>query len=199
MNRRRFLGCCGASVPLLLSGCVRPPGTGNGSSDVSVEIVSRDDQPEAPVEYAVEAVEPLATDEHPARLRVSITNRSDAAVVVGEERAVQFHHVASEDRALYLHPAGEGAGDAPVEPGCWRLTEHVGVPEYYGTVALDPGESVRGESYVYGHPDLPADACLPAGDHRVRTQGSGGDDEEAVAGGEGGTAFEWGFTLRLAE
>ncbi len=184
-------------MPLLLGGCVRPPGAGNGSSDVTVSVAARAEQPDAPVEYAVETVASRPTEEQPARLRVTVTNRSDEPVVMGEERAVQFHHVASAERTLYLHPAGDEAWTGPVEPGCWRLTEAVAVPEYYGTVALDPGETVRGESYVYGHPDLPEDACLPTGDHEVRTQGSVGDDEESVAGGEGAAAFEWGFTLRI--
>lgn len=137
-----------------------------------------------------------ATDDRPARLRVTLENPTGSPVVAGEERDVQFFHRTSTDDALYLYPAGNHAGDAPVEPGCWRLTDYVAVPEYYGTVEIPAGGSIRAASFVFGHPDLPGDVCLPEGDHRVSTSGMAGEDADAVLKGDA-TAFEWGFTLRV--
>lgn len=194
LRRRRLLALAGAG----LGGCVRAPGTGAGDG-VSVSVAARDDPSAGPVEYAVDMVDGVATDTRPARLRVTITNPTEARVVLGEERDVKFHHVASADTALYLHPAGDDPWTGPVEPGCWRLTEYVAVPEYYGTVPLPAGETVTADAYVYGHPELPGDACLPAGDHRLETTGVVGADEEAVFDGAGATEFGWEFTLRVGD
>lgn len=163
-----------------------------------VEVVSTDEGPDCPVKYETTMAEPLATGEHPARLRVTIRNPTDAEVVLGEERAVQFHHVTSDDDALYLLPAG-GRAEEFADPGCWRLTDGVAVAEYYGTVAVPAGESIVAESYVMGSTDLPEDACLPAGEHRVRTSGRAAPDADAILEGDDDdvTDYEWGFTLRV--
>lgn len=201
MDRHRLLALGGATVPIALTGCVEPPGSGRGapSDEVPVRIVSRAEQPAVPIEYDAEMVESLATNDHPARLRVAISNPTDAEVVLGEERDVQFHHVSSAEDTLYLHPASEEAWEGPVEAGCWRLTDHVAVPEYYGLLTIQAGETVRAESYVYGHPDLPADVCLPEGDHRIHTTGIAGADEEAVIDHGDATEFEWELTLRVGD
>lgn len=150
-----------------------------------------------PVEYDATMAEPLATGDRPARVRVTVRNPTDSEVVLGEERAVQFHHVTSEDGALYLLPAGSTPGEF-ADPGCWRLTDHVAVPEYYGTVAVPAGESIVAESHVMGGADLPEGACLPSGEHRIETSGRvapGADDVLEDTGDA--TEFEWGFILRI--
>jgi hypothetical protein len=162
-----------------------------------VEVVSRMAQPDVPIEYEAAMAEPLATDEHPARLRVRIRNPTDAEVVLGEERAVGFHHVTSEDGALYLLPAG-GRVEEFADPGCWRLTEGVAVAEYYGTIAVPASESISAESYVLGNVELPERACLPSGEHRVVTTGRAAGDADAILqDDDGATEYEWGFTLRV--
>jgi hypothetical protein len=224
MRRRQLLRLGTAALPLVLAGCTAtdgPDGSG-GDADGSptptptpspspspsptpsptpegttVEVISTDGGPDVPVEYEAAMAETLANDEHPARLRVTIRNPTDAEVVLGEERAVQFHHVTSEDDDLYLLPAG-GRVEEFADPGCWRLTDGVAVAEYYGTVAIPAGESVGGESYVLGSFDLPEGACLPTGEHRVVTSGRAASDAESLLGGDGDArAFEWGFTLRV--
>lgn len=209
MQRRRILTGGGATVVAALAGCSAPgsPGTDGGSPDsatrsptpggVPVSVTDRADQPDAPIEYGVEMAASPATEDHPARIQVSITNTTDSAVALGEERDVQFHHVRSTNEKLYLHPAGDDARAGPVEPGCWRLTEPVAVPEYYGIIEVEAGETRRAESLVYGHPSLPEGECLPAGDHRVTTSGVVGDSTEAIEGEETQREFSWGFTLRI--
>lgn len=220
MRRRQVLGLGAAALPTALAGCTSSGGSG-GREDTEmptvtptrspspspspsptpagtpVEVVSRDDQPDVPVEYEVAMAERLATDEHPARIVVTIRNPTDSAVVLGEERAVRFHHVRSGDGMLYLLPAG-GRVEELAEPGCWRLTEGVAIATYYGTVAVPADGSVGAESYVLGSADLPEGACLPSGEHRVVTSGRAAASAESVlGGGDDATDFEWGFTLHV--
>lgn len=197
MHRRRLLALGGVTVPIVLSGCTQPPGDEPATGNATVSVTERAEQPDAPVRYAVEMVTAAPTGDRPARLRVTVTNPTDAMVVLGEERDVKFHHVASTTRTLYLYPAGTGTERGPVEPGCWQLTEAVAVPEYYGTISLDAGETIHAETVVYGHPDLDTGTCLPEGDHRLRTTGVTGADEAAFDDESALTEFSWGFTLRV--
>lgn len=155
------------------------------------------DQPDAPVEYEASMAEPLATDEHPARVRVRIRNPTDSEVVLGEERAVQFHHITSDDDALYLLPVGSRA-ETFAEPGCWRLTEPVAIAQYYGTISIPAGGSVSGESHVLGSADISGDVCLPRGEHRLRTRGRAAPTAADIfEGSDDATDYQWGFTLRV--
>ena len=221
MRRRQVLRLGVAALPVALAGCTSTGGADGGSTDTAspstasptptstpspspsptpagtpVEVVSTDENPEIPVEFGAAMADPLATDEHPARLRVTIRNPTDSEVVLGEERAVRFHHVTSEDGTLYLLPAA-GRVEEFAEPGCWRLTDGVAVPEYYGTIAVPAGESITAESSVLGNVDLPEHACLPSGEHRVVTNGRAAGDADAILQGGDATEFEWGFTLRV--
>lgn len=193
----------------VVAGCLnsQPPGNGDEPTDPSptpsqsangteVSIVSRADQPDIPIAYTVEMAEQIATTVRPARIRVTISNTTESQVVLAEERAVQFHHVASTNETLYLHPTGDDTWTGPVDPGCWRLTEPVHPHMYYGTITLQEGETTHAESYVYGHEHLPEGTCLPEGDHQVLISGVVGD-EESTPDGKDGTNFEWGFTLRI--
>jgi hypothetical protein len=196
MNRRQYLGTCGATAGAVLSGCLGAPGAGdsNPTAEVAVSIASQMAQPDAPVAYDVALVRATATGESPARLRVSITNPRDQPIVLGEERDVRFHHIPSDDSALYLYPASDEGWGGPVEPGCWRLTDTVAVADYYGTITLEAGETMTAEADIYGHPALPDGDCLPTGQFHVATRGVVGDSVDSL---DDGTDYSWGFTLRL--
>ena len=200
MHRRRFLSLCGVSASITAAGCVQPPMNGESpTTEIPVSIVTTTAQPDVPFEYDAEMIESVANDERPARLRITITNSSDEVIALGEERDVQFHHVSSIERSLYLHPAGGETWDGPVDPGCWQMTEYVPIPEYYGVVTVESGEVLQAESYVYGHPELPDEVCLPEGEHHLDTSGVVGSDETAVLEGTSVTEFKWGVTLRVGE
>ncbi|MEF8840216.1 MAG: hypothetical protein V5A62_01130 [Haloarculaceae archaeon] len=203
MRRRQLLRLGAAALPVALAGCTSTGGPGYATTDsptpadTPVEVVSTADAPDVPVEYDVTMAEPVATGEHPARLHATIRNPTDSAVVLGEERAVQFHHVTSEDGALHLLPADSRVEEF-ADPGCWRLTDHVAVAEYYGTFEIPAGGSVDAESAVMGGADLPEGTCLPTGEHRVLTSGRvAGDAETLLDGGGEAADYEWGFTLRV--
>lgn len=209
MHRRQALRIGAGALAVGMAGCLASEAPGDPSPSESpspspsptptgtpVEIADRADQPDVPVEYAVEMAEPRATDEHPARPRVTLTNPTDSEVVLGEEREVQCYYVSSDGRTLYLAPVGDGEVDYPVNPGCWQLTEGVATDAYYGTLSVGAGEEVTAESFVFGHQDLPAGTCLPEGDHQVRIEGRAGDSPGEVTD-DGATRFEWGFTLQV--
>jgi hypothetical protein len=140
---------------------------------------------------------PLATDEHPAKLRAETTNTTVTDYVLGERPAVQGPHVTSQDGALYLMPVHDGKPTDLVEPGCWALTEHVAVTTEYGTVEGPAGESIASESFPYGHVDAEID-CLAAGDHRVGVGGRAAEDPPGLPGNDDdATEFSWGFTLNV--
>jgi hypothetical protein len=136
---------------------------------------------------------------------VTVTNRSDETVWVGEGRAIVFAFVSDESRDLVLLPAGN---EYEAKADCWRLTEGVAVTEEYRTVALDPGESVSQLVDLYGAAG--GDACLPVGERRFEATYSvvTGRDEVAGGGDEGAKetegakesrreAEEWGFSILL--
>lgn len=215
MRRRRLLRGFAAALPVGLAGCLgealpgesddgtptpeptsTPTPEGPPPGDTLVEVAALEDQPSVPVAYDVTMAEPLATDEHPARVRVELSNTGDTDLVLGERRGVQGYHATSADGALYLFPVGDGRTSELVEPGCWRLTDHVAVTTEYGTVEVPAGESLTAESFVYGAVDAPGD-CLTGGEHRVGVGGRVAESSAGVIGNDDATEFSWGFTLRV--
>lgn len=193
MVRRRSLLLWLAAAPTLVGCLTLPDGGRTPTGGRTVSIVDRDPAPDLPVRPSVEVATPEATDAGPPELHATLENVADYPVQVGEERAIVFAFVDSEERpGLTLLPVGD---DYPsVEPGCWRLAEPVAIPEYYGTVDLDPGETVARRVGAWGSPD--GDGCLPTGRFRFTTLYAGARDL-----GEG---FEeqqwqadWGFTLAV--
>lgn len=187
---------------LLGAGCVAPPGgsdddtptrtdggtpTGDGPT-VTLDAV--DDPPDVSVEPAVEVIGATATDDHPPKLRATVTNRSDGSVTVGEGRAVVFAYVSDAGDHLTLLPAG---GDYPVEAGCWRLREPIAVTEEYRTVTLDPDEAVSQVQGVYGAAD--GTGCLPTGTFRFESVFSVYAGETPDGARESATG---GFSLTVA-
>lgn len=194
MQRRQFVRGGLAAGPFL-AGCLGLPGGGPSPTPrPTASIIDRDDPPAIPVEPAVEVVESAASAAGPPELRVAVANTADHPIEVGEERAIVFAFVSTEERpGLVLVPV-DGEYD-PVEPGCWRLAEPIAIPEYYGIVSLAPGESTERHLRVWGSPD--GAGCLPTGEFRFTTRYAGardrteGIDEQAWSG-------RWGFTLALA-
>ncbi|QKY20214.1 hypothetical protein B4589_007425 [Halolamina sp. CBA1230] len=205
-TRRTFLA--GASL-LTLSGCLSAPTVdgsagdlpgGNGSSGETrlegtggpaVTLASVDDAPDLPLGVEVTITEPAATEEHPPRLAVSVTNDGDEAIAIGEARAAVFEYQYSDGGFLALLPAD---GEYDADPGCWRLDSAVGTTMEYRTVTLEPGESHTSDLELYAA-GVEDDACLPVGEHRFETTITRYADPEDLGAGE--ERVEWGFTLLL--
>ncbi|MFD1641896.1 hypothetical protein [Halohasta litorea] len=167
------------------SGETRPEGTGGPG----VTIASTDEAPDLPVEPTVELVRDTATEDHPPRLRTTLTNTGDEPVSVGEGRAVHFEYVADDSGVLTLLP-GDSDSEYPAEADCWRLTEGIAITEEYRTFEIDAGESSSRLVDLYATPD--ADGCLPVGEYRFEsTIGIVGDDAEAES------SAAWGFSISL--
>jgi len=213
-TRRRYLQYAGvAALPAGLAGCIgtvpetnntdnetddlpdnrtangtdgnetRPEGTGGPG----VTIAATDDDPELPIQPAVEVVREAATTEHPPRLQTTLTNTSDEAVSVGEGRAVHFEYVTADGGLLTLLPPG---GDYPAEADCWRLSDGIATTEEYRTFEIAAGESSSRPVDLYATTD--ADGCLPVGEFRFETTISlTGDDANAES------SASWGFSILL--
>lgn len=181
----------------MIAGCVTAPGDGDtGTTDRTIAIGSTDDLPDIPVRPRVDVTAAKPTASSPPGLRVTITNQSDHRIGVGEERAIVFAYVHSEERpGLVLLPA-PAADDPAVRRGCWRLAEPIAIAEYYGVVGLDPGESTDRELGVWGGPELTT-GCLPTGTFRFRTTYRGGPSERAAIDAPEWEA-RWGFTIEVS-
>ena len=166
------------------SGGTRPEGTGGPG----VTIASVAERPALPIRPTVELVDPVATDDHPPRLRVRVENGADGEITIGESRAVVFEYVTAESGELVTLPAG---GGYPVESGCWRLTEGVATTEEYRTTTLGPGEALSADLELYGAA-TGEDACLPVGEHGFRSTYSvfAGDSPTADGSTNGSTGTE---------
>jgi hypothetical protein len=173
------------------AGDTRPRGTGGPG----ITLASVDDPPDLPVRPTVEVVEPVATDDYPPALRLSLRNVSDEPVRVGEGRAVLFAFVTDETDALVLLPAEE---EYDAEPGCWRLAEPVAVTEEYRILTVEAGETLSRRVDLYALPGDEPDACLPVGEYRFASRFATTTDPEGVPGetDEDRTAT-WGFTILL--
>lgn len=161
----------------------RPAGTGGPG----VTVAAVDDSSDLAVDPAVEIVREAATEDHPPRLRTTLSNTGDDAIRVGEGRAVHFEYVTDESGALIFLP---GEGEYPAESDCWRLTEGVAVTEEYRTFEIESGGSSSRPVDLYATPD--GDACLPVGEYRFETTLS-----IVSTDGEQESSDRWGFSVLL--
>ena len=159
-----------------------------GSAGPVVGIAETDDPPDLPVEPAVSVVEPTGSGDAPPTLRVSLTNTSDEAVVVGEGRAIRFQYVTDERGLLQLLPAEEEYAVAGED--CLRLTDTVAVTEEYRTEELGPGETIEADVRLYALPSY--DGCVPVGEFRFETSYAVGPSIEDLDG-----RAQWGFAVVL--
>ncbi|OYR53562.1 hypothetical protein [Halorubrum halodurans] len=161
----------------------RPSGTGGPG----VTLVAVDDAVDLPVEPSVEVVREAATEDHPPRLRTTLSNAGEEPVRVGEGRAVHFEYVVDDDGLLTLLPPDD---DYPAEPDCWRLEEAIATTEEYRTFEIGAGESSRRAVDLYA--TAAADGCLPVGEYRFETVlsvlGEGAEPEASA---------RWGFSILL--
>ena len=158
-----------------------------GAGGPGVTLVGTDPAPDLPVDLSASVAEPVATEDHPPALRVSLTNTSDDTLVVGEGRAVRFQYVTDDRRILQLLPA-EGGYPVP-EGNCWRLEEAVATTMEYRTEELAAGETIAADVELYALPD--SDGCLPVGESRFTATIGAGESMESMA------QAEWGFTALL--
>ncbi|ELZ98034.1 hypothetical protein C440_02263 [Haloferax mucosum ATCC BAA-1512] len=154
-------------------------------------VVDADDAPDVPVEHAVEVTEATTTDEHPPQIRVTVTNTSDSAVQLGDERDVFFRYVADDSDELTFLPPED---DYPADPGCWRLEDPLMVTSDYRTFSLDAGESRSKRVDLYGAAPKKGDSktCLPLGEYRFETNFSTGVGENQTE-----QQATWGFSVSL--
>lgn len=193
MQRRQFLAGSGLAGSLV-AGCLTVSDGGTTPEQRLVSITHRDDPPDLPVRPSVEVNQPLSSDAGPPELVAAVENAAAYPIEVGEERAVVFAYVSSQERpGLTLVPADESY--EPVESGCWRLADEIAIPEYYGIVSLAPAERTERRLGVWGSAD--GEGCLPTGRFRFETQYAGARDREDGID-EQEWSSSWGFTLEVS-
>jgi hypothetical protein len=183
-SRRRRAACRGGNGS---AGGTRPEGTGGPA----VTLASVDDGPDLPLGIEVTVTEPVATEDHPPGLAVSVTNDGDETVAIGEARAAVFEYQYSEGGYLALLPID---GEYAAEPGCWRLTEGVGTTDEYRTVTLEPGASHASDLELYAA-GVEVDARLAIGEHCFATTIARYPDPDDLDAGE--ARVEWGISVLL--
>jgi hypothetical protein len=159
-----------------------------GSGGPSVALARTDALPDLPVEPAVSVLEPTGTGDAPPTLRVSLTNTSDAAVTVGESRAVRFQYVTDEGGHVQLLPAEETYEVAGED--CLRLVDGVATTEEYRTEEVGPGEVIEADVRLYALPTY--DGCVPVGEFRFETTYAVGESVDELD-----QRAEWGFAVVL--
>lgn len=192
-NRRTILR---ASALLVTSGagCIAAPHGRPNEGRATVSIVDVENRPAIPVAPRVSVSSPEATVETPPTLEVTLSNPGGEPVAVGEERAIVFAFVHSDEQpGLILLPTPHAAYQ-PVDRGCWRLADPVAIPEYYGVVELESGETIRRELGVWADPG--GAGCLPTGRFSFTTTYRGGPDSDSALG-EGVWTGRWGFSIQI--
>lgn len=194
-TRRQALAAGGTISSAVVAGCIRAPSGRPPAGGNRVVLVDTDSIPLISAQPSVEVSSPQITESSPGIVTATVTNMSDDTILVGEERAIVFAYVQSEQTpGLQLLP--EPASQYPAShPGCWRLSSGIAIAEYYGTVELSQGESVNANLGVWALPEV-RDACVPVGEYRFQTQFTVWEGRELNDAEETAT---WGFTLAVRE
>ncbi len=194
-TRRQALAGSGVMGSAILAGCLRAPSGRPPAGGNRIVLVNTDSIPLIDAQPSVEVSSSQITETSPGILTATVTNMSDGRITVGEERAIVFAYVQSEQTpGIQLLP--EPASQYPAtHPGCWRLSSGIAIAEYYGMVELSQGESVSSNLGVWALPEV-RDACVPVGEYRFETQLSVWEGNEINGPEESAT---WGFTLAVRE
>lgn len=157
---------------------------------------------ESGLSASVELTRQYSEDE-PAQLAFSVTNRSDSSRHVsfgpspplstypGEQKGGSALAVLVPDDRTHVHVGRVGDADGePEDPvgGCWQVVG-VGWNDVARTETLDPGESLTGTYSVFASTEN--EDCLPTGEYRFEehwVNDPGSSPEFSV---------DWGFTLAV--
>lgn len=202
MNRRRALQSLSAGV-LSLCGCLnRTRAVVDSSTDrspppdvrrtIDVSAVSDGDLAAIDIEPSVAVVRPFVTDDHTARVRLSLRTDRTSPVTMSRTRCPPADvHAATRqggDPKLVLLAAEEWSAD-PATPECWRPDRRdfaVGQPCGPADLTIPADEPLTRTYEVWDHPDN--DSCMPPGEYAFgETYRS--DDRE----------YGWGFTLAVRD
>lgn len=182
LSRRALLNTVAATSTAVFAGCSRTAVGQDPPSVTPAPLPPRDTAepaPEISLALDVQLMEQFTPD-HPASLRVSVTNTDNVPLLLNAGRELPLlsftgSHT-STDAEIALVPQGGGihviAYDTegktpPVEPvnGCWRLNGSVFIPGGVVRQELPPSRSITQTYTIYAHRNN-SDDCLPAGTYR---------------------------------
>lgn len=205
MNRRRVIVGTASALPVALPGCPDTSDDGEqrgGFPDLSA---TGDEIPaghESGLSASVELVRQYSRDE-PARLRISLVNRSDTAREItfgpslpfstlrgGKEEGAAVAVLVPDDRThVHVERAGDSSSE-PAEPddGCWQI-EGVARDDIAQYERFDSGGSLTEAYSVYALTEN--GDCLPPGEYRFE------DSWVNRPGTSPEFSVDWGFTLAV--
>lgn len=200
MKRRTFLAVAAGS----LAGCLSTSGGGaggttdtsqrnsptaeNGSKNRRVVVESVDPFPSKwPLSGSVTAPVASSTEDHPAQVRISLTNDTASSHSIESGRRPVFGSYFSEGDGPRLLLAPPDWDLQPVNVGCWRPQGRIKPPNVIASYQLGPNETRSISAEVWTDPE--ADACLPTGSYRF-------EHEYCLCGDRDQTTM-WGFVLSV--
>lgn len=201
MKRRTFLAAAAAGS---LAGCLNPArgGTGettdtlqpdsptaeDGSKMRRIVVESVDSFPsDWPLSGSVTATVPSSTEDHPARIQISVTNDTTSSRSVESGRRPVFGNFFSEGdgpRLLLAPPDWDLESD---DAGCWRPKGRIKPPNVVASYQLGANETRSILAEVWTDPE--ADMCPPTGSYRFEHEYRLCDD--------GDRTTRWGFVLSV--
>jgi len=187
MKRRKFLSACGVTTAAFASLVVVSRESGPAKR---VSLVSTDDSPaKYDLSLSAEVVRKTITSSHTAKLRITITNKSDQELKMSDGSRQVFSQTASVDAEPGIRLFEQGAEPISV-PGSWRpLNEQARSMELEFT-RVPPKERKSIDLKVWGEPGISVDHGISTGMFRFSTTYhvfENGNEEQ----------FDWGFTLSI--
>lgn len=155
-----------------------------------VTTVDADADPEVyPLAFGVEVTAGTATDEAPAEVRITVTNRGPDLVEVCTGWPGVFGGPKSEERdpGLVLVPPGSPPGKAESPGG---RPASFAIPAVLRCLELDPGASESTTLAVSSQDPADTPGRLPEGTFAFRASYT-----VSPADGAGEASFDWGFSL----
>lgn len=160
----------------------------------TISIAEIDEVPgEHEFDLSVEIIEPCATEEHPPRLKIILTNTGCSSQRLQTAIRMPFSGFESNEQnpGLQLLPSSSQERDRLSD--CWQLDLPQGSEyAYRGVVAgteLEPKEEIAGIYEIWSH--YANEECMPPGKYRFVGSYHGPQHSQPK--------FNWGFVIRVEQ
>ena len=174
-NRRNALQIVGSSTVIALSGCTTPEKQNESQNQTSPQVK----EPTVDDFTFDVTIEEQFTDNHPAKIQITLTNLTDSKITLSTGTTPPFTSYLSgsdsDNSRFVLNPNVSeknnqldwiGEYDDPIsrtdEKECWNVTQEVLIEEIGMVTKLESEETVEQTYDIYGYRN---ENCLPDGDY----------------------------------